>query len=145
MKTVGSLIVCLVVAGQAPTLAQPAPNVVTDWAAIVQPAIHDSGAPRSARPSPVLRAIVQLAVDDAAIAVDGGYQTYTVAVLRQRGAAFWNGNLIALANASALTIVQAARFFAMVLATAADAIIAGFEANYHFSAWRPRTAIRQAD
>src|SRR5262245_26006818 len=142
MKTVGSLIVCLVVAGQAPTLAQPAPNVVTDWAAIVQQAIHDSGAPRSARPSPVLQAVVQLAVDDA---VDGGYQPYAVAVLRQRGAALWNGSLIALANASALTIVQAARFFAMVLATAADAIIAGFEANYHFSAWQPRTAIRQAN
>jgi hypothetical protein len=33
----------------------------------------------------------------------------------------------------------------MVHTAAADATVAGFEAKYHYSAWRPRTAIPRAD
>ena len=33
----------------------------------------------------------------------------------------------------------------MVHTAASDAIIAGFEAKYHYRAWRPRTAIPEAD
>ena len=32
-----------------------------------------------------------------------------------------------------------------MLSQAADAIIAGFEAKYHYRFWRPRTAIPRAD
>ena len=57
----------------------------------------------------------------------------------------WNRNLIALAQAKALDTRKTARFFAMVHTAVSDAVIAGFAAKYHFRAWRPRTAIPQAD
>ena len=44
-----------------------------------------------------------------------------------------------------LDIVAAARFMAMVSVTAADAIIACFDAKYHDAFWRPVTAIRAGD
>jgi hypothetical protein len=44
-----------------------------------------------------------------------------------------------------LDIVDAARFLAMVSVTYADAQIACFDAKYHFTFWRPITAIRAGD
>ncbi len=44
-----------------------------------------------------------------------------------------------------LDIVDAARFMAMVSVTYADALIACFEAKYHYAFWRPITAIRAGD
>jgi hypothetical protein len=41
-----------------------------------------------------------------------------------------------------LDIVQASRFMAMVSVTYADALIACFDAKYHYVLWRPITAIR---
>jgi hypothetical protein len=57
----------------------------------------------------------------------------------------WNRNLISLAMTRGLDVRDSARFFAMVHTAVADAIIAGFEAKYHYRFWRPRTAIPQAD
>jgi hypothetical protein len=57
----------------------------------------------------------------------------------------WNRNLVRLAIGNGLGVRDAARFFAIVHTTAADAIIAGFEAKYYYAAWRPRTAIPHAD
>ncbi len=57
-------------------LAQPAPNVVTQWAAIVQQSIHNAGAPRSAGSSQVLHTMVHLAVHDAVVAIEGGHSPY---------------------------------------------------------------------
>jgi hypothetical protein len=57
----------------------------------------------------------------------------------------WNRNLISLAISRGLTLRDTARLFAMVHTAAADAIIAGFEAKYHYATWRPRTAIPRAD
>lgn len=59
--------------------------------------------------------------------------------------AHWNRNLIRLALDYRLNTRRAARFFAMVHTAASDATIAGFEAKYHYVAWRPRTAIPRAD
>ena len=56
--------------------AQPAPNVVTQWAEIVQQSIHNAGAPRSAGSSQVLHTMVHLAVYDAVVAVEGGYAPF---------------------------------------------------------------------
>jgi hypothetical protein len=53
----------------------------------------------------------------------------------------WNRNLMALAQRQGLSVRRTARLFAMVHTAASDAIIAGFEAKYHYRAWRPRTAI----
>lgn len=44
-----------------------------------------------------------------------------------------------------LDVVQAARFLAMVSVTYADAFIACFDAKYHFTFWRPVTAVRAGD
>jgi hypothetical protein len=44
-----------------------------------------------------------------------------------------------------LDIVQAARFNAMISVTVADALIACFDAKYHYTFWRPITAIRAGD
>jgi hypothetical protein len=41
-----------------------------------------------------------------------------------------------------LDVAQAARFMAMVSVTYADALIACFEAKYHYAFWRPISAIR---
>ncbi len=57
----------------------------------------------------------------------------------------WNRNLMGLAQSQRLDVRRTARLFAMVHTAASDAIIAGFDAKYHFRAWRPRTAIPLAD
>jgi hypothetical protein len=44
-----------------------------------------------------------------------------------------------------LDVVQAARFMGMISVTYADAIIACFDAKYHYAFWRPITAIRAGD
>jgi hypothetical protein len=44
-----------------------------------------------------------------------------------------------------LDIVEASRFMAMVSVTSADALIACFDAKYHYARWRPITAIRGGD
>ncbi len=72
------VLVCLIVLLAQPlgAAAQPAPNVVTQWAAIVQQSIHNAGAPRSAGTSQVLHTMVHLAVYDAVVAIEGGYAPY---------------------------------------------------------------------
>ncbi|MGH9161173.1 MAG: vanadium-dependent haloperoxidase [Vicinamibacteraceae bacterium] len=57
---------------------------------------------------------------------------------------FWNRNLINLAISRGLNVRETARFFALVHTATSDAVIAGFEAKYFYTAWRPRTAIPQA-
>ena len=44
-----------------------------------------------------------------------------------------------------LDIVDASRFMAMISVTYADALIACFDAKYHYAFWRPITAIRAGD
>ena len=44
-----------------------------------------------------------------------------------------------------LDVVAAARFMAMISVTYADALIACFDAKYHYAFWRPITAIRAGD
>ena len=310
MNLRGLLVVLMLLVGPSALAAGPAAKAVTDWAAIVQQAIHNAAAPRSAGTSLILQAMVQLAMYDAAVAVKGRYEPYAISIPRQRHAdvraavataayrtarvrvlpsqlayldeqyasylaaipgglaksagiqvgetaaaallvlrandgfanvvlyqcsavpppvgefepdtgcpagptsaqpvdvklgqiapftmrrasqfrpdgpdpltsvayaedfeetrdygradsvlrtpeqtdvayfwsenpyVFWNRNLIALANARELNVLEAARFLAMVQTAAADTAIAGFEAKYHYGTWRPRTAIPQAD
>lgn len=59
--------------------------------------------------------------------------------------AHWSRNLVALASSQGLDVPETARFLALVHTSATDAIIAGFAAKYVYTAWRPRTAIVQAD
>ena len=57
----------------------------------------------------------------------------------------WNDGMLALAVAHRLDLVQTARMLAMVHVSGGDAMIAGFEAKYHYWFWRPFTAIPEAD
>ena len=61
-----------VAAGQ----ATPAPNVVTEWSRIVQPAIHSAAEPRSQASSIALHTIIQLAIYDAVMATEGGFEPF---------------------------------------------------------------------
>jgi hypothetical protein len=60
----------------APGGAVTGPNVVTEWALIVQTAIHNPSEPRGPGSSYVLQAITQLAVYDAVMAIDGGFEPF---------------------------------------------------------------------
>ena len=50
-------------------------NVVTDWAKIVQPAVNTP--PKAPAYQMVQRAVIQIAVHDAVIAIEGGYKPFT--------------------------------------------------------------------
>lgn len=61
-------------------------NAVTDWAAIVAPAVHSAAEPRPPAGSQVLHTVVHLAVYDAVVAITGGYAPYAKAVRAGDGA-----------------------------------------------------------
>jgi hypothetical protein len=57
----------------------------------------------------------------------------------------WNDGLLRLAAARGLGLVQTARMLAMAHVAGSDAMIACFDAKYHYWFWRPYQAIPQAD
>ncbi len=57
----------------------------------------------------------------------------------------YHGIVRSVANASGREITQNARLFAAVTQASDDALIAVFDAKYHFGFWRPVTAIRNGD
>src|SRR5206468_8499596 len=57
----------------------------------------------------------------------------------------WNDGMLRLARHQRLDLVQAARMLAMAHVAGGDAMIAGFEAKYHYWFWRPYQAIPLAD
>jgi len=59
-------------------------NVVTDWAAIVQPILNTPAKPAATQA--LLRAIVQVAMYDAAMTINGGYKTFAGSLTPQPGA-----------------------------------------------------------
>ena len=56
------------------------PNVVTEWALTVQNAIHNQTEPRGVASSYVLHTITQLAVYDAVMAIEGGFEPFQTVV-----------------------------------------------------------------
>jgi hypothetical protein len=61
------------------------------------------------------------------------------------GPAIYHGVVRSLANLPGREITQNARLFAAVSQAADDALIAVFDAKYHYNFWRPVTAIRNGD
>ena len=57
----------------------------------------------------------------------------------------WNRNLVRLAAQRNLGPVQTARMLAMAHVAGSDAMIACFDAKYHYLSWRPLHAIQRAD
>jgi vanadium-dependent haloperoxidase-like protein len=83
-----------------------------------------------------------------------GSSTSTTRTAEQTLAArFWaeppvqqaRGSLRKLVTDQDLDVVDAARFMAMISVVYADALIACFDAKYHYAFWRPITAIRAGD
>ncbi len=64
----------------------PAPNVVTEWSRIVQPAIHSAAEPRTPVSSFILHTLVQLAVYDAVMAIEGGFEPFQTTLDAPAGA-----------------------------------------------------------
>jgi hypothetical protein len=76
VKLVAFVFTAAALAAPARAVADPAPNVVTEWAGIVQQAIHNASTPRSAGTSLILHTMVHLAVYDAVVAIEGGSRPY---------------------------------------------------------------------
>jgi hypothetical protein len=57
----------------------------------------------------------------------------------------WNDGMLRLAAARGLDLVQAARMLAMAHVSGGDAMIACFDAKFHYMFWRPYVAIPQAE
>jgi hypothetical protein len=57
----------------------------------------------------------------------------------------YHGIVRSVANAPGRDVTQNARLFAVVTQAADDALIAVFDAKYHYDFWRPVTAIRNGD
>jgi PAP2 superfamily len=83
---VRSVLVCILLAAAPKPAFADTTNVVTQWATIVQQSIHNAGAPRSAGSAQVLHALVILAMYDAVIGIEGGYDPYVAAIRAPRGA-----------------------------------------------------------
>ncbi len=76
----------VVLASPARAIADPTPNVVIEWAGIVQQAIHGPAAPRSAGTSEILHTMVHLAVYDAVVAIEGGSRPFAAKIAAKPGA-----------------------------------------------------------
>ena len=57
----------------------------------------------------------------------------------------WNDGMLRLAHDRGLDLVQTARMLAMAHVAGGDAMIACFDAKYHYWSWRPHQAIHLAD
>jgi hypothetical protein len=57
----------------------------------------------------------------------------------------WNDGMLALARRQGLDLVQTARMLAMAHVAGGDAMIACFDAKFHYWLWRPYQAIHAAD
>src|SRR5262245_28831207 len=82
---VSSLLVCAVLLSR-PFWASAEPNAVTDWGLIVQPAIHSATAPRPPASAILLHDMVMLAIYDAVMAIDGGFEPYAATIPPQPAA-----------------------------------------------------------
>jgi hypothetical protein len=72
-------------------------------------------------------------------------QTLAARYWAENPPATWSRIFRTLSAQEGLSIVQNARFFAMLYMTAADALIAVWNEKAHWLFWRPITAIREAD
>jgi hypothetical protein len=72
-------------------------------------------------------------------------QTVAARYWAENPPATWSRIFRTLSVQEGLSLVENARYFAMLYLTAADALIAVWDDKAHYSFWRPITAIREAD
>jgi hypothetical protein len=98
------VLVCWVLlAGPVHGSTDTAPNAVTEWSLIAQQAIHNAAAPRPPAGAFVLHAMVMLAMYDAVVAIEGGYEPYAAAIHA------WDGADVRAAVATAAYFTARAR------------------------------------
>jgi hypothetical protein len=129
-----------------------AQSAQTPWVAFMKPFMLQS--PSQFRPGPPLRLSSNKYATQLAELQAYGDATSTVRTEEQTNIAeFWNANAINqinqtqrdLARAHGFDLVETARGLAMANLTDSDAGIACFDAKYHYTFWRPVTAIQHAD
>lgn len=129
-----------------------AQSAQTPWVAFTRPFMLES--PSQFRPGPPLaldrhKWAVQLAEVQAYGAAESTARTLEQTEIAQ----FWNANAINQANKTlrdlasthGFDLVETVRALAMGNLVDSDAGIACFDAKYHYTFWRPATAIRNAD
>jgi hypothetical protein len=132
--------------------APSAQSAQTPWVAFMRPFMLDS--PSQFRPGPPLaiesnKYATQLAELEAYGRADSSVRTQEQTDIAE----FWNANAINQINQTVRTLVDqhgfdlvgAARAIAMANLVDSDAGIACFDAKYHYTFWRPATAIPYAD
>ena len=72
-------------------------------------------------------------------------QTAIARFWEARASSIYHGVLRSVANVPGREVTRNARFFAAATQAMDDALIAVYEAKYHYSFWRPITAIRNGD
>jgi hypothetical protein len=129
-----------------------AQSAQTPWVAFMKPFMLES--PSQFRPGPPLDLTSNKYATQLAELKAYGSATSTVRTDEQTNIAqFWNANAINqinqtmrdLATAHGFDLVDTVRGLAMADLTDSDAGIACFDAKYHYTFWRPVTAIQHAD
>ncbi|MEV4052090.1 vanadium-dependent haloperoxidase [Amycolatopsis sp. NPDC049688] len=133
-----------------PTPPAFAPAVFTHWAAVT-PFVLDRPGQFRPRPYPALSsARYATALHEVAAA---GRDTSTTRTADETGQArfwaapiwnYWNEIAQSVVGGSRSSLLVAARVFARLNLSFADAVIAFYDAKYHYRIWRPVTAIRLA-
>jgi hypothetical protein len=103
MRAFAFLLCGVLLVGRAQASANTAPNAVTDWELIVEQAIHNASAPRPPASALVLHTMVVLAMYDAVMAIEGGYEPYASKIRA------WHGSDVHAAVAAAAYVTARAR------------------------------------
>lgn len=140
----------------APGVWEPFPTPTTPaldpWVAVMKPFVMTG--PSQFRPGPpprlgsrtYVRDLEEVrlmgAVDSAARTPE---QTEIAKFWQTNGVIQYNEMFRTVAGQRGLGLLEAARFFAMGNLIGTDAMVAAFDAKYHYELWRPWTTIRKAD
>lgn len=128
-----------------------APPLGTKLPLVVPLALDDASQFRPDGPLPLgsreyaadLREVKKLGRVDSTFRTEG--QTRTALFWTDHDIPQWNRNLVRLAEQRHLSPVRTARMLAMAHVAGSDAMIACFDAKYHYLSWRPLHAIQRAD
>jgi hypothetical protein len=133
-------------------LQTPAQTAQTPWVATFRPFVLQQASQFRVGPPPALTS-QQYAKDFNEIKAYGALNSTVRTQAETDTAYFWNANAVNQYNGTmqnavtenGMGLVDAAHLFAMGELTTADAGIACFDSKYFYLAWRPITAIRNAD
>lgn len=126
--------------------------MVAPWLGFVRPLVLES-ADQIVVPGPYDPASDEYAADFEEVATMGAADSTARSAAQTETARFWSDNPVRqyqdalrfLAEQRDLDLVARARMFAVVGATAADALVACWRVKYEQPFWRPSTAIHRAD